>query len=95
MSFWQKATELGLPQQAAEKTHLPGGGRADSGPVHGVGSLVQQPIEEEQQQRAQGNEFVSGMHYNVVVCMYIYYVYIYCVWYTINLSLFLHEKVAN
>ena len=48
--FQLKAAELQIPQQVEERrpeTHPPdGGGRADSGPVDGVGSLVQQPVEE-------------------------------------------------
>ena len=45
-------SSLALPQQAQEGElgpHLPGGdgGRADSGPVQGAGSLAQQPIEEQ------------------------------------------------
>ena len=80
VSFWQKATELGLPQQAAEKTHH--GGRDDSGQVHGVGSLVHQPEEEEGQQRTQGDEFVPSMLYNVwadlVICMYVCTYTTYC-----------------
>ena len=46
-------SSLALPQQAEEGglgPHLTsgdGGGRADSGPVQGAGSLVQQPIEEQ------------------------------------------------
>ena len=45
-------SSLALPQQALEGRlgpHLPGGdgGRTDSGPVQGAGSLAQQPIEEQ------------------------------------------------
>ena len=44
-------SSLALPQQALEGRlgpHLPGGGgRDDSGPIQGAGSLVQQPTEEQ------------------------------------------------